>query len=73
MDDLSGDGAVHMGEEHLGVAVRGHTAVHHHQGALHGLSPPGVVLLWDKKKNACCTSVRMGRGLDAQCDSPIVF
>lgn len=50
VNDLSSDGAVHMGEEHLGVAVRGHTAVHHHQGALHGLSPPGVVLLRDKKK-----------------------
>lgn len=50
VDDLSGDGAVHVGEEHLGVAVRGHTAVHHHQGTLHGLSPPGVVLLQDSER-----------------------
>lgn len=50
VNDLGGDGAVHVGEEHLGVAVRGHTAVHHHQGALHGLSPPGVVLLQDSER-----------------------
>ena len=30
VDDLRGDGAVHVGEEHLGVAVRGHAAVHPH-------------------------------------------
>lgn len=45
MNDLSCDGVVHMGEEHLGVTVRGHAAVHHHEGALHCLPPPGVVLL----------------------------
>lgn len=50
VDDLSGDGTVHVGEEHLGVAVRGHTAVHHHQGTLHSLSPPGVVLLQDSER-----------------------
>lgn len=30
VDDLSGDGTVHVGEERLGVAVRRHAAVHHH-------------------------------------------
>lgn len=50
MDDLGSNGAVHMGEEHLGVAVRGHTAVHHHKGALHSLSPPGVILLHEGER-----------------------
>lgn len=45
VNDLSGDGRVHVREEHLGVAVRGHAAVHHHEGALHRLPPPGVVFL----------------------------
>lgn len=45
VDDLGSDGAVHVGEEHLGMAVGGDAAVHHHQGALHSLSPPGVVFL----------------------------
>lgn len=45
VDDLGSDGAVHVGKEHLGVAVRGHTAVHHHKGTLHSLSLPRVVLL----------------------------
>lgn len=45
MNDLSCDGVVHVGEEQLGVTVRGHAAVHHHEGALHCLPPPGVVLL----------------------------
>lgn len=49
VDDLGRDGAVHVGEEHLWVAVRGHTAVHHHQGTLHGLPPPGVVLLQESE------------------------
>lgn len=45
VDDLGSDGAVHVGEEHLGMAVGGDAAVHHHQGALHSLAPPGVVFL----------------------------
>ena len=45
MNDLGGDGVVHVGEEHLRVAVGGHAAVQHHEGALHCLPPPGMVLL----------------------------
>ena len=45
VNDLSSDGVVHVGEEHLRVAVGGHAAVHHHEGTLHCLPPPGMVLL----------------------------
>lgn len=45
VNDLGGDGGVHMSEEHLPMTVQGHTAVHHHESALHCLPPPGVVLL----------------------------
>lgn len=52
VNDLRGDGIVHVGEEHLGVAVRGHAAVHRHEGALDGLPPPGVVLLQGVRRGA---------------------
>ena len=45
VDDLGGDGVVHVDEKNLRVAVRGHAAVHHHECALHCLPPPGMVLL----------------------------
>ena len=45
VDDLGGDGVVHVDEKHLRVAVGGHAAVHHHERALHRLPPPGMVLL----------------------------
>lgn len=45
VNDLGSDGGVHMSEKHLPVAVQGHTAVHHHERALHCLPPPRVVLL----------------------------
>ena len=45
VDDLGGDGVVHVDKKHLRVAVGGHAAVHHHERTLHRLPPPGMVLL----------------------------
>lgn len=50
VNDLGGDGCVHVSEEHLPMAVQGHTAVHHHESALHCLPPPGVVLLQGQRQ-----------------------
>lgn len=50
VNDLRGEGLIHVGEEHLRVAVCGHTAVHHHEGTLHSLPPPGMVFLQGQRE-----------------------
>lgn len=58
VDDLGHDGAVHVGEKQLWVAVGGHTAIHDHEGTLHCFPLPGVILLGDQEGEqrwgGCC-------------------